>query len=68
MPARSIAQRRLFGMLEHNPEMAAARGINMTQKQMHDYAATPESGLPSRKQPKFRGARKMSKKKYPYGV
>jgi len=55
-------------MLEHNPEMAAARGINMTQKQMHDYAATPESGLPSRKQPKFRGARKMSKKKYPYGV
>lgn len=53
MPAKSIAQRRFFGMLEHNPAMAKAKGINMTHQQMHDFAATKDKGLPKkvRKQP-----------------
>lgn len=46
MPATSKAQRRFFGMLEHNPGMAKKRGINMTHEQMHDFAATKEKGLP----------------------
>lgn len=47
MPAKSVAQRRFFGMLEHNPGMAKARGVNMTKEQMHDFAATPEKNLPA---------------------
>jgi hypothetical protein len=46
MPAVSRKQRRFFGMLEHNPEMARERGIHMTKSQMHDFAATREKGLP----------------------
>lgn len=48
MPAESKKQRRFFGMLEHNPGMAKARGIDMTKGQMHDFAATSEKGLPMR--------------------
>lgn len=51
MPAKSKAQRRMFGWLEHNPGAAKAKGINMTKSQMHDFAATKESGLPERKKP-----------------
>ena len=36
-------------MLEHNPEMAKARGIDMTKSQMHDFAATKDTGLPEHK-------------------
>ena len=49
MPATSIAQRKFFGMLEHNPGMAKARGIDMTKSQMHDFAATKDTGLPEHK-------------------
>lgn len=48
MPAKSVKQRRFMGMMEHNPQMAKARGINMSKQQMHDFAATPEAGLPMR--------------------
>ena len=48
MPAKSIAQRKFFGMLEHNPGMAKAKGIKMTKQQMHDFAATKDKGLPKR--------------------
>lgn len=48
MPAKSVAQRRFFGMMEHNPEMAKKRGIDMSKEQMHDFAATSEKGLPDR--------------------
>ena len=48
MPATSIKQRKFFGWLEHNPTQAAAEGIKtgMSKEQMHDFAATPEKGLP----------------------
>ena len=46
MPAVSKAQRKFFGMLEHNPGMAKKRGIKMTHAQMHEYASTSEKNLP----------------------
>ena len=52
MPAVSKAQRRFMGMMEHNPEMAKAEGIDMTTEQMHDLASTKEKGLPKHVKPK----------------
>ena len=49
MPAVSVKQRRFFGMLEHNPGMAKAKGIKMSHQQMHDFAATSDKGLPMKK-------------------
>lgn len=51
MPSVSKAQRRFFGWAEHNPEQAKAEGkaTGMTTSQMHDFAATPEKGLPEKK-------------------
>ena len=51
MPAVSKAQRRFFGMIEHDPEAVARAGVDMTHKQMHDFAATKEKNLPERKTP-----------------
>ena len=50
MPAKSKAQRKYFGWLEHAPEAAAKRKKSgMTHAQMHDFASTPEKGLPEKK-------------------
>jgi len=46
MPAESKAQRRFFGMLEHNPGMAEKKGIHMSKDEMHKMASTSEKGLP----------------------
>jgi hypothetical protein len=48
MPSVSQKQRRYFAWAEHNPQQAAAEGKlpNMSRSQMHDFAATPETGLP----------------------
>lgn len=51
MPAKSEAQRRLMAMAEHHPEQIYARNrgvLAMSTSQMHDYATTPEKGLPKR--------------------
>ena len=58
MPATSQAQRRFFGWAEHNPEQAKAEGVlpKMDKEQMHDFAATPEKGLPAKKKPLLGGA------------
>ena len=48
MPAVSKSQRRLFAMAEQDPKFAQARGIKMSRQSMHDFASTPESGLPQR--------------------
>ena len=45
MPAVSKAQRRYFGMLDHDPAKRAAAGIS--KQTAHDYAATQEKGLPA---------------------
>jgi hypothetical protein len=44
MPSVSKAQHRFFGYLKGNPEVAAAKGIS--PKTVHDFASTPEAGLP----------------------
>ena len=49
MPATSDAQRRLMAIAEHHPEKIKPenRGVlKMSHKQLHDFAATKESGLP----------------------
>lgn len=49
MPAKSVAQRRFFGFIEHDPEKAKAEGVypkGMTSTTAHDFAATSEKGLP----------------------
>lgn len=66
MPATSKAQRRFFGMIEHNPGMAKAKGIDMTHDQMHDFAATSEKDLPehvSKSKTKKKGFTFPSKKR-----
>ncbi len=50
MPATSTAQRRLFAIREHHPEQLYARNRGLlrsvTASQAHDFASTPEKGLP----------------------
>lgn len=53
MPAESKAFRRLAGLAEHHPEKVSAKNrpvLNMTHQQLHDFASTPEKGLPEHKQ------------------
>ena len=52
MPAVSVSQQRLFGLAEHHPEKLHAenRGLaSLSHQTLHDFAATPTKGLPSRK-------------------
>ena len=50
MPAVSKARGRFFRWAEHNPDQAKAEGkaTGMTTSQMHDFAVTPEKGLPAK--------------------
>jgi hypothetical protein len=63
MPAVSKAQRRYFGWLDHNPGQAKAEGVGrgLTHQQMHDFASTPEKGLPERVSPKMSYRRRGEK-------
>ncbi len=47
MPAKSVAQRKLFGACEHGSDYASCPK-GMTKKQMHDFASTKDKGLPYR--------------------
>lgn len=64
MPARSVKQRRAMAIAEHHPEKLHAENrsmLGMSHGQLHDFASTPEKGLPERKEP---GAfRKAARKK-----
>ena len=50
MPSLSKAQGRFFRWAEHNPAQAKSEGkaTGMTHEQMHDFAVTPEKGLPEK--------------------
>ena len=48
MPAVSVKQREFMAICEHDPQHAKGKCPNMTQQQFHDYASTPEAGLPMR--------------------
>lgn len=52
MPSTSKAQRRYFGMLDHDPAKRKAAGIS--KQTAHDFAATKEKGLPEHVAPKKR--------------
>lgn len=50
MPAVSKAQRIAMAIAEHHPEKLKPenKGLaEMTHKQLHDFASTPEKGLPA---------------------
>jgi hypothetical protein len=50
MPARSKAQRIAIAIAEHEPDKLYARNkglLDMKPSDMHDFAATPEKGLPA---------------------
>jgi hypothetical protein len=52
MPAKSKAQRRAMAIAEHNPGMLYKRNAGMKKmmkSDMHDFASTPEKGLPKKK-------------------
>lgn len=64
MPARSKAQRRLFAIAEHHPDELPPKYRRLdllTHQQLHDFAATPEAGLPQHK-PLRAAARKAAAK------
>ncbi len=51
MPAVSKKQRKLFAIAEHHPEQLYARNkglASMGKEKLHEFASTPESGLPAR--------------------
>lgn len=55
MPAESVAQRQAMAIAEHAPEKLYERNkglANMSTKQLHEFASTPEKGLPERKKKK----------------
>ena len=55
MPALSIKQRQAMAIAEHDPSRLKKRNrglLKMSHQQLHDFAATPEKGLPERKRKK----------------
>jgi hypothetical protein len=54
MPSVSIVQREAMAIAEHDPEKLSRKNrglLAMSHKQLHDFASTPEKGLPERKGP-----------------
>lgn len=51
MPAVSKAQQAFMAVAEHAPEKLRVTAPNMSKAQLHDFAATPTKGLPSRAKP-----------------
>jgi hypothetical protein len=52
MPAKSEKQRRMMAIAEHHPEKLYAKNrgvLEMSKKQLSDFASTPEKGLPEKK-------------------
>jgi Protein of unknwon function (DUF3008) len=66
MPAESRAQRIAMAIAEHHPEDLNEKNkglADMTHKQLHDFASTPEKGLPEHvKKPSYKDAREARKK------
>ena len=54
MPAKSKAQQRFMAIAEHNPGKLRGKKPDMTQAQMHDFAATPTKRLPAHVKPMAR--------------
>lgn len=63
MPATSVAQRRFFAGWEHNPKQMRGKKPDMSIDQLHDFAATPETGLPQRVESPVKSAMKKAMRK-----
>jgi hypothetical protein len=51
MPAKSKAQQEAMAIAEHSPNKLYAKNkglLQMSQSQLHDFAATPRKGLPNK--------------------
>lgn len=51
MPAKSKAQQKAMAIAEHNPSKLYSRNsglLEMSQQQLHDFAATKQKGLPQK--------------------
>lgn len=54
MPAKSLKQKELMEIAEHHPDEVSAKDssvLSMSNSQIHDFAATPQSNLPAKKKP-----------------
>jgi len=63
MPAPSKAMRRAAAIAEHHPSQLNAKNrslLKMTKGQLHDFAKTPEKGLPMYA-PRPKGKKKKKK-------
>lgn len=52
MPSVSVAQRQAMAIAEHQPGKLHKRNrglLQMSKRQLHDFASTKEKGLPQRK-------------------
>jgi len=71
MPAKSKNQRIAMAIAEHHPEKLNKKNkgmAKMSKKQLHDFAETPEKGLPKKvKQEKKKEVKKEAKKEYKKG-
>jgi hypothetical protein len=59
MPAESKAQRIAMAIAEHHPEELYERNkglVDMTHKQLHEFASTSEKGLPQHVKHEYSGA------------
>ena len=57
MPAKSKVQRKVMAIALHHPEKLHKRNIgllDMSRKQLHEFASVSEKGLPKRKTKKKR--------------
>jgi Rod binding domain-containing protein len=66
MPANSKAQRIAMAIAERHPEELSEKNkglADMTHKQLHDFASTPEKGLPehAHKKASYKAARDARK-------
>lgn len=48
MPAKSKAQQQFMAIAEHDPDKLQGEKPDMSQEQLHDFAATPTKDLPQK--------------------
>jgi len=62
MPSISQKQQRAMAIAEHEPDKLYARNSglkSMSQSDLHDFASTPRSSLPTSAKPKNKGLKKL---------
>lgn len=67
MAAKSIAQRQFMAICEHDPQHAKGKCPDMTKEQLHEYASTPEKGLPKKVSQKKKSTHRKTSLKRLFG-